>query len=866
MNGSLSYFKRQEGIWSTCVPYSIINRYHLLQVFLLFLIPGFKQVGAQIPELPVWIENVYYVDPGNTNVGDGSYENPWKDFRSSDCYSTVWPRVGWDCDKTAILFKRGTSMGTADNPLKESFCFAADSMYIGSYGAGSDAKLVFRSGTRSFSIEGQGNVIANLELMNLDTISDVLDIRGGPSGTSGKGNKLESLVISGGYRGLTFVRNKTLFLKNITVFNTMDDGIYGGEEGDLTDSVIVTGVHVYGVNKRYHANPTNSSGGDCMQIRSAYLYVENSVLDHSEHGMKFCLINTRTTNNAKTIVKNTTFLMHPHDNHGMYAQNAHIENCYFEGGGTVLMVWGNSGLYNSVFKGYGKDYVYSYSGNNFYNISACAPLVDLYNCTFTDVHTAVEATQRDINVRNCIFYNVMNAFHLGINGINGSGNIHFNADLSVQTGLVNYLQDDGKTKGNTASFSSKDPLFADYAKGNYNLSKNSPAIDAGDTRIYDSSYDFISGYNTSSGWVYYTRKFTDFYTVHSDFNGISRPQKNGYDIGAYEYYEGGDTISANNPPQIIITGEKTALSGTVHVLDASGSNDPDNDSLVFKWILPANISSTDINSPVIKILPPFTGTEKSYPVTLEVSDREIKVKELFNLTVLPYHPEIPKVKAKKLFASEYQEPNLPENLVDNSLETRWSAPGENQWAEFEFDTPVSVSHLYISFYQGQKRYAYFDLLGSNDEVGWVNIIEYEQSSGFSQDMELFVPSLKKSDAVYRFIRLVGHGNTENEWNSINEVMIYGTMEPLNVESKKTDIQLYPNPASDWLRANTFSFSKNIPLLVSIFDQTGRIVYNWTFDITPEEIVIPVSGLLPGIYLVRFSNKVGDNQSARFIKQ
>ena len=512
-----------------------IFRVTALTVFIL-LNYGLMHIEAQIPELPEWVTEVYFVDPGNSKEGDGSYENPWRDLRVSECYSTAWPRTGWDCGNCAILFKRGTSVGTEQSPLGTSLRFNVDNTYIGSYGTGHKPKLVFNSGTRSFTLEGENNRIAGLELMNMDTLTDVLEIRGGPPGVTGAGNRVDSLVISGGYRGITFSRNKDLVISNTVVYNTMDDGIFGGEEGNTTDSVVISGVHVHGVNKRYRSDPTNSSGGDCVQIRSAYLFVENSVLDHSKYGMKFCLINTRTSDNAKTIVKNTKFLMHPHDNHGIYAQNVHIEKCYFEGGGTVLTIWGNSSVYNSVFKGYGKDYHYSHSGNNFYNIPVYAALLDIYNCTFTDVYTAVQATQRDINIRNSIFYNVKEAFKLGINGINGSGNIHYNDDLSIQAGLFNYLHDDGKTKGNLSAYITEDPLFIDHLNGDYRLSENSPAIDAGDPKVYDRDSTFISGYNTGSGWAYYERKFTEHHHVKTDYNGIPRPVGNGYDIGAFEYY------------------------------------------------------------------------------------------------------------------------------------------------------------------------------------------------------------------------------------------------------------------------------------------------------------------------------------------
>lgn len=118
--------------------------------------------------------------------------------------------------------------------------------------------------------------------------------------------------------------------------------------------------------------------------------------------------------------------------------------------------------------------------------------------------------------------------------------------------------------------------------------------------------------------------------------------------------------------------------------------------------------------------------------------------------------------------------NVPENTIDDNLETRWSAYGE-QWIQFDLGEIKQVSSMSIAWYSGDKRYSAFDIQTSKDGESWENVFK-GFSSGITTDHEVY-EFTKLVDA--RFVRVNGHGNSANQWNSISEVKIYGPKYELN---------------------------------------------------------------------------------------
>ncbi|MCX2830606.1 discoidin domain-containing protein [Microbulbifer thermotolerans] len=110
--------------------------------------------------------------------------------------------------------------------------------------------------------------------------------------------------------------------------------------------------------------------------------------------------------------------------------------------------------------------------------------------------------------------------------------------------------------------------------------------------------------------------------------------------------------------------------------------------------------------------------------------------------------------------------NIPENTLDNNLETRWSAIGDGQWIEYDLGKNYIVKDVQIAFYKGDQRTATMEIQVSSDGNTWESLFYGDQPSK-TLDLQIF----DVDDTEARYVRIVGYGNTSNNWNSFTEVAI-----------------------------------------------------------------------------------------------
>jgi len=115
--------------------------------------------------------------------------------------------------------------------------------------------------------------------------------------------------------------------------------------------------------------------------------------------------------------------------------------------------------------------------------------------------------------------------------------------------------------------------------------------------------------------------------------------------------------------------------------------------------------------------------------------------------------------------------NIPCNAMDNNINTRWSALGDGQWMQFDLGSQQNFNHLELAFYVGDTRSTIFDIQVSNDASTWTTVLSNQYSSGTSLALEDFYFSTQNA----RYIKYLGHGNTNSLWNSLTEVRIKCTL-------------------------------------------------------------------------------------------
>ena len=114
--------------------------------------------------------------------------------------------------------------------------------------------------------------------------------------------------------------------------------------------------------------------------------------------------------------------------------------------------------------------------------------------------------------------------------------------------------------------------------------------------------------------------------------------------------------------------------------------------------------------------------------------------------------------------------NIPENVGDNDMSTRWSASGEGQKPCLDIDlgSAKNIKAIGIAFYEGAKRQSYFEIYTSDDGQSWTKQIVLGESSGKSSEFEYF-----ELNAKARYVRYEGQQNSLNHWNSVTEIQLYG---------------------------------------------------------------------------------------------
>ena len=113
--------------------------------------------------------------------------------------------------------------------------------------------------------------------------------------------------------------------------------------------------------------------------------------------------------------------------------------------------------------------------------------------------------------------------------------------------------------------------------------------------------------------------------------------------------------------------------------------------------------------------------------------------------------------------------------IDGKALTRWSSLGKGEWLEMDFASPQKIDAIEMSFFKGDERTQSFEVAVDGETV-----LRDQESNGKTLALERF-PFPKAVDASSS-VTIKGGGNSQNDWNSMTEVIVCG-VEEQNSEEK-----------------------------------------------------------------------------------
>jgi hypothetical protein len=113
--------------------------------------------------------------------------------------------------------------------------------------------------------------------------------------------------------------------------------------------------------------------------------------------------------------------------------------------------------------------------------------------------------------------------------------------------------------------------------------------------------------------------------------------------------------------------------------------------------------------------------------------------------------------------------NVPSNVLDKNLNTRWSNLGQGSWIQLDLGSKKSICSVDIAWYRSNLRQNDFVISISDNGNSFTNKFT-GTSSGITTSPEKYT---MPAGTEGRYVRITVNGNTENDWASITEVAILG---------------------------------------------------------------------------------------------
>lgn len=189
---------------------------------------------------------------------------------------------------------------------------------------------------------------------------------------------------------------------------------------------------------------------------------------------------------------------------------------------------------------------------------------------------------------------------------------------------------------------------------------------------------------------------------------------------------------------------------------------------------------------------------------------------------------------------------IPENAVDDKLNTYWLVDGEEEWLQLELSHESNVERVSVGFINGNSRFYNFHIDVSMDGEKWSRAGSFT-SSGEDNNLNDFV-----LDGVpCKYVRFVTGTNTVDERTWLAEIQLWGfASTPVNeiMEERPFHIQHSRFTGKIEVIIHDESLHNSI---VSIYNLLGMLAGSYSTQ--GNSTSIDVNGFTPGIYLIHLKS-------------
>ena len=205
--------------------------------------------------------------------------------------------------------------------------------------------------------------------------------------------------------------------------------------------------------------------------------------------------------------------------------------------------------------------------------------------------------------------------------------------------------------------------------------------------------------------------------------------------------------------------------------------------------------------------------------------------------------------------------NLPANVLDNNLGTRWSNLGKGSWIQADLGATKTVCSIAIAWYEGDTRANAFTVGLSNDGATFTSAF-----SGTSNGTSTALQTYTFTPANGRYVRVTVNGNTLNDWASITELRVaggdpasgggetlFGTQAPPSGSAVDGDTAAVELGVK--FKASVAGSASAVRFYRGAANAAGYMVRLWTLDGKELARATASDGAVPGWQEARFANPV-----------